>query len=141
MNSIRNSAKAIIIADECLLTIKNQDEEGFWYILPARCQRECREELSVDINVGDLVCMREYIGRNHEFAHDVDVHQIEFMFACSIHDGAQVGTGEQPDQWQVGYEWIPLDQLEDYRFYPKTLRRLLADYRQSQHPIYLGDVN
>ena len=152
MNSIRNSAKAIIIADECLLTIKNQDEEGFWYILPGggqhpgetltdALQRECREELSVDVNVGDLVCMREYIGRNHEFAHDADVHQIEFMFACSLHDGAQVGTGEQPDQWQVGFEWIPLDRLENYRFYPKTLRRLLAEYRRSQHPIYLGDVN
>ncbi|MGO8947752.1 MAG: NUDIX domain-containing protein [Ktedonobacterales bacterium] len=112
MNAIRNSAKAIIIVDMSLLTIKNHDEEGFWYILPGggqhsgetltdALQRECREELSVDVIVGDLVCLREYIGRNHEFEKDAKVHQIEFMFACSLQDGTSVGAGEQPDQWSA----------------------------------------
>ena len=152
MKPIRNSAKAIIVVDTCLLTIKNQDPDGFYYILPgggqhpgetltSALQRECREELSVDVNIGDLVCIREYIGRNHEFAQDADVHQIEFMFACSMQGGTSVGVGEHPDQWQVGFEWIPLDRLEAYRFYPKALRRTLAEYRSSQHPIYLGDLN
>ena len=42
LNPIRNSAKAIIIVDRCLLTIKNQDEEGFWYMLPGRRLRRGR---------------------------------------------------------------------------------------------------
>ena len=69
------------------------------------------------------------------------MHQIEFTFACSLQDGASVGTGEEPDQRQVGFEWIALDQLEAYRFYPKAIRHLLAENRERQHPIYLGDLN
>jgi 8-oxo-dGTP diphosphatase len=72
---IRNSGKAIIVEDGRLLTIKNQDDEGFFYILPGGGQhpgetltsavvRECREEVSVDVTVGDMVCMRECIGKN-----------------------------------------------------------------------------
>jgi len=34
MNHIRNSAKAIIIRDGCLLLIRNRDEEGDWFTLP-----------------------------------------------------------------------------------------------------------
>ena len=155
MKPIRNSAKAIIIVDARLLTIKCLDPEGFFYILPgggqlpgetlsSALERECREEISVAVTIGDLVCIREYIGKNHEFAKDAEVHQIEFMFACSLQDGTSVGPGEQPDQWQVGVEWIPLDRLETARFYPKALRRTFAEYGQSgrsQHPIYLGDLN
>lgn len=152
MNPIRNSAKAIIVADERLLTIKLQDEEGLFYILPGGGQypgetltdalrRECREELAVDIDIRDLVCMREYIGKNHEFTKDTEVHQIEFMFACSLQDGASVEMGGEPDQQQVGFEWIPLDQLEAYRFYPKAIRRLLGENEERQHSTYLGDLN
>jgi 8-oxo-dGTP diphosphatase len=150
---IRNSAKAIIIEDGRLLTIKNQDDEGFYYILPGGGQhpgetltsavvRECREELSVDVSVADIVCVREYIGKNHEFAEeDGDVHSMEFMFACSLQSGAVVAMGEEPDESQVGFEWIHLHQLQSYRFYPKAVRRVLAEPRQNQPPVYLGDVN
>jgi 8-oxo-dGTP diphosphatase len=153
MRPIRNSAKAIMIEDECLLTIKIQDHEGFYYILPGggqhpgetltgALQRECREEVSVEVNVADLVCIREYIGKNHEFAaKDGDVHQIEFMFACSLQPGGVVALGEDPDESQVGFEWIPLHQLLTSRFYPKALRRVLADQEREQHSIYLGDLN
>ena len=153
MKSILNSAKAIIIADESVLTITNQDRDGFFYILPGGGQhpgetltsalaRECREELSVDVDVEDLVCIREYIGKNHEFAAaDADAHHLEFMFACSLRDGSIVEVGEEPDEWQVGFAWIPLNQLETYRFYPKGLRRILAEYGRGQHPVYLGDMN
>lgn len=42
-------------------------------------QRECYEELGAKINVGELVWIREYIGKNREFADcDYDVHQIEY---------------------------------------------------------------
>jgi len=150
---IRNSAKAIIIVDARLLTIKNQDDEGFYYILPgggqqpgetltSALQRECREELSVDVDVANLVCIREYIGRNHEFATaDGDFHAIEFMFECSLREGGVVGAGELPDLGQVGSEWIPVDQLTACRFYPNALGLVLAEYGRGSHPVYLGDVN
>jgi ADP-ribose pyrophosphatase YjhB (NUDIX family) len=153
---IRNSAKALIIVDGHILATKNLDFEGVYYILPgggqqpgetltAALERECREELSVDVSVGGLVCIREYIGRHHEFADtDAEVHRIEFMFACALKDGAVVGDGDLPDDSQVGAEWLPLDRLGTYRFYPKTLGATLAEYGaygNGRHPVYLGDIN
>jgi hypothetical protein len=34
MKPIRNSAKAIVIRDGYLLSIRNRDADGDWYILP-----------------------------------------------------------------------------------------------------------
>ena len=153
MKPIRNSAKAIIIVDGHILATKNLDSEGVYYILPgggqqrgetltSALERECREEISVDVIVGNLVCLREYIGKNHEFAEsDAEVHRIEFMFACTMKDGAVVGDGDLPDDSQVGSEWLPLDQLETFRFYPTALRPILAEYGSGRHPVYMGDVN
>jgi 8-oxo-dGTP diphosphatase len=150
---IRNSAKAIIIVDGHILATKNLDAEGVFYILPgggqrpgetltATLERECREELSVDISVAELVCIREYIGRDHEFAEtDAEQHRIEFMFACYLKDGGVVGEGDRPDDNQVGTEWLPLDQIEAYRFYPKALRPILTEYGSGKHPVYLGNIN
>jgi 8-oxo-dGTP pyrophosphatase MutT (NUDIX family) len=150
---IRNSAKAIIVVNGRLLTIQNEDADGFFYILPgggqlpgetltSALQRECREEISVDVDVGDLVCIREYIGSNHEFdTADGDVHAIEFMFDCSLREGATVRVGGIPDSLQVGFLWIPLDQLEAYPFYPKALGHILAEPGRGSHLVYLGDVN
>jgi ADP-ribose pyrophosphatase YjhB (NUDIX family) len=150
---IRNSAKALIIVDNHILATKNLDAEGVFYILPgggqqpgetltATLERECREELSVDVSVADLLYIREYIGRNHVFAKsDADQHRLEFMFACTLNEGAVVGAGDLPDDNQVGAEWLPLDQLESYRFYPKALRPILAEYGSGKHTVYLGDIN
>ena len=79
MKPIRNSAKAIIIEDGRLLAIKLTDEEGFWYCLPgggqepgepleAALRRECLEEINCEIEICDLRFVRDYIGKNHEFA-------------------------------------------------------------------------
>ncbi|GAJ98969.1 MutT/Nudix family protein [Geomicrobium sp. JCM 19055] len=53
---IRNSAKAIIIDDNCVLLTKNEDRDGYFYLFPGGGQehgetlqqtliRECREEV------------------------------------------------------------------------------------------------
>lgn len=97
--TIRNSAKAIVIRDNCLLAIRNLDAQGDWYILPGggqehgetlpqALQRECLEELGTIVQVGTLKLVREYIAQNHEFANqDSQVHQMEFMFACEVPAG------------------------------------------------------
>ena len=153
MRPIRNSAKAIIVVGDRILCIKKRDDDGFYFILPGGGQkpgeplldalkRECREELSMDVAVHDLRFVRDYIGKNHEFAtFDADVHQVEFMFLCSIEQGSEVKPGVKPDEGQVGFEWLPLDRLEDYRLYPKVLRSLIRGSGQDSGPVYLGDIN
>lgn len=154
---LRNSAKAVIIEDGCLLVTVNQGENGRYYLLPGGGQeggetlhqtlrRECLEEIGADIEIGELLYLREYIGRNHEFvADDGGAHQVDFMFGCRLltrpsHDAAAI-----PDTWQIGLEWAPLEQLGGYQFYPQALiPRLIADGNRSSEvgdrPIYLGDV-
>ena len=153
----RNSAKAIIIQNGQLLTIRNRYLHGDFYILPGGGQehretlhqtlhRECKEEINADIVIGPLQFIREYIGAHHEFAeYDGDVHQIEFMFRCDLEEGQIPANGTLLDIYQVGISWLPVGQLEQYPLYPAVLIELLknelVDEINPAGPIYLGDVN
>ncbi|MCM2998307.1 MULTISPECIES: NUDIX domain-containing protein [Paenibacillus] len=152
MKPIRNSAKAIIIQQGKLLLTKNKDNDGFFYLFPGGGQehgevlketlkRECVEELGVQVEVQDLVYVREYIGKNHEFAAwDHDVHQVEFYFVCSLAQEAPAQMdGTQPDPDQIGVEWVDIRQLDHIRLYPKALGHQLVNNELNVR--YLGDVN
>jgi 8-oxo-dGTP pyrophosphatase MutT (NUDIX family) len=155
MSPIRNSAKALIIRDNKLLAIKKIDEEGFWYLLPgggqefgeslhATLRRECVEELGVEVIVGDIRFVRDYIGRNHEFAdHDGDAHAVEHIFECRLAEDAEPGMGPQSDVGALDVVWLELDRLDSYRLYPLGLRSLIVrvNHGDSDTPIYLGDMN
>ncbi|PFA67103.1 NUDIX hydrolase [Bacillus sp. AFS015802] len=148
---IRNSAKAIIIKENKLLLTKNKDGEGFFYLSPGGGQehgetlhdtlkRECIEEIGCEVAVGELLHVREYIGRNHEHAaFDSEVHQMEFYFTCTlINEWSNHQMPSNPDSHQVGVEWVELNELKEYRFYPKEIESHIVK-RTSK--IYLGDIN
>ncbi|MFP9129172.1 NUDIX domain-containing protein [Niallia sp. BSM11] len=153
--NIRISAKAIIIDNDKLLLTKNQDDEGYFYLFPGGGQehgetleqavrRECLEEVGEQVEVGSLVFIREYIGKNHEHASfDYDFHQVEHYFICNIENGQSEKTKlANPDTNQVGLEWLPIDKLLDYRIYPKELLQQIINYTQNiTTPVYLGDIN
>lgn len=153
MKPIRNSVKALIVEDSKILAIKLADEQGYWYVLPGggqepgetfhqALQRECLEEISTEVEIGDLRFIREYIGENHEFANwDANVHQVEFMFECRLPEGVQPRTGHVPDSTQLDVEWLDVATLDNYRLYPLALRPLIASFRDAGTPIYLGDIN
>lgn len=152
MNPIRNSIKAIIIANGSILLTKNSDPQGIFYLLPGggqepgetmidALQRECREELGVDVIAHDLEIIREYMGKNHEFAEwDGEAHQIEFMFRCSIAESSSFAPSN-PDTAQIGVEWVPIRDLPQHRVYPKALRAVIQEQPLSAPTVYLGDVN
>jgi 8-oxo-dGTP diphosphatase len=150
---IRNSAKAVIVKQGKLLALKMQENGSVYYILPGggqehgetlheALQRECEEELGVSVEVGDLLFVREYIGKNHELSvKHFDAHQTEFMFACSV-EGDEFALGTNPDKGQVGAEWIPIDELMDYQLFPRELRQHLISYNhEGRSLIYVGDIN
>lgn len=152
MDPIRNSAKALIIEDGKLLCTKNSDQFGIFYLLPGGGQepgetlpdavkRECREEIGAEIEVGDIVLIREYIGKHHAFAEwDAALHQVEFMFSCRLKPGTILQTGAVPDSMQIGYEWLDLKNIDHYRIYPERLKSALGADGTIQSPTYLGDV-
>ncbi|MCG7386127.1 NUDIX domain-containing protein [Paenibacillus sp. ACRRY] len=152
MKPIRNSAKAVIVQNGRLLVIRLEDQYGAAYVFPGGGQekgeelkdavaRECLEEIGQAVTVGELLHIREYIGKNHEFAEwDADIHQVEFYFECSLNDAsATVFEGSNPDDYQVAVEWIALEGLPSVRLYPQTIGELLLKREPSR--IYLGDMN
>lgn len=142
--------KAIIVRDQQLLTIVKQYPEGIAYILPGgkqefgetlehAIQRECGEELGVDVVVERLLFVREYIGAQHQYAElDRDVHIVDIMFACRVPESYTTQPGHAPDADQIGVQWLPLAQLQAYNFYPAALRKHLLAKLQD---VYVGDIN
>lgn len=133
MKPVRNSAKAIIIRDGHILTVKYADESGVYYALPGGGQlqgetlpdtllRECREELAVRVNILGLRFIREYIGADQESSwRDGDIHQVEFIYECALEPGHEPNKGAHRDQGMVDIAWLPVERISAYRFYPKNL--------------------
>lgn len=151
--NIRNSAKAVIIKDEQLLTVKIQENGHTYYILPGGGQehsetlhealkRECLEELGAEVEIGDLLFVREYIGKNHELAkYHAHAHQTEFMFLCDVHQDT-FNNGSNPDKNQTGTEWLPIKDLLQYKLFPQALRtHLISYFNKVKTPTYVGDIN
>lgn len=146
----RVSVKAMVVHEGRLLLIKKADESGVYYIFPGGGQehgealtetliREVREETGLAVAPGDLIVVRDYIGANHEFRETSShFHQVELYFSASLlASGHAVAT--QPDNGQIGLEWLPLEQVATSRIYPLSLREVFA--ARSAPRIYAGDVN
>ena len=150
---MRNSVKAFIVKDGKLLTIKGIDHLGDFYLLPGggqrpgetmlqALQRECREEINCNAEVGDILYIREYIGQNHEFSeYDREVHQIEYMFFCELPEACCPKIGNVPDNNQVDIAWLELSNLSEYRLYPQDMREIFSKFGNHRQRIYFGDIN
>jgi ADP-ribose pyrophosphatase YjhB (NUDIX family) len=153
MKPIRNSAKAVILHNGSVLAIRKKSGTREYFVLPGGGQehdetladavrRECLEEVGADVEVMDLLCIREYIGKNHEFAQfDSDLHQVEFFFGCKIRNPEAVAEGATPDRRQVGVDWLPISGIESTSLYPQSLKTFLAGMNREGRRVYLGDVN
>jgi ADP-ribose pyrophosphatase YjhB (NUDIX family) len=153
MRHIRTAARALVIREGKLLAIKMRDKTGIFYILPGGGQRhgetlqeglvrECREEIGTEVEVGDLLYVREYIGRNHEFrrAHHA-FHQVENVFRCTLPDPDGIGPGSEHDKKQIGVAWIPLADLAQTRLLPEVIKPYFTSDGFEIGTTYLGDVN
>ena len=63
------------------------------------------------------------------------------MFFCYLEQEQSLGKGHSLDKKQVGYQWIAIDALDEYRVLPKTLVGLLQSKNLNLENPYLGDVN
>ena len=155
MITLRNSVKAIIKENNKMLFVKQmaKDSGEVFYILPGGGQdggetfidtikRECFEELGIDIDVGDIELIREYIGKNHEFSHKhANVHQIEYMFSCFLKTPVDMSKATHTDLEQTGYKWIDFADFKNENIYPKILRTVYNNDGERMTNIYIGDIN
>ncbi len=148
---VRLSAKALVVRDGRLLLMRARDRWGTYYLLPGGGQkngetladalrRECLEETGVLAEPLRPRYIRDYVGKNHEFARwDKGFHQVEIMFVCRYEGKKR--TARVPDLRQTGAVWMPLARLEKIRLYPSVLKSLILPAGRFRGPVYLGDVN
>jgi 8-oxo-dGTP diphosphatase len=139
---IRNSAKAMILQDGCLLVSKIVDGDDSYYVLPGGGQepdeilsdtvvRECAEELGVRVEAGPLLFVVER-------TQGEDFHRIDFIFECRD-TGEKSEVGSNLDIRHAGYEWLPVDTLDAQPFYPAKLRSAIRRFSNAEvSGIYLG---
>lgn len=151
--TVRTAARALIVRQRRLLTIKMRDRSGLYYLLPGGGQvagetmpqtvrRECLEEIGCEVEVGEMIYLREYIGRNHSFAYaHRNFHQLEAVFRCRLRQPEAVCCGPNQDNKQVGIAWLDLDDIGHYRVFPSFLRDSFEDDEIRVARPYLGDVN
>ena len=68
-------------------------------------------------------------------------HQIEHVFVCEILNDSQLGNGHETDKKQIGYRWIKLNKLTEYKVLPSPIKSLLQTDDLTMSNSYLGDVN
>jgi 8-oxo-dGTP pyrophosphatase MutT (NUDIX family) len=152
-NHVRTSVKAVIIQNNQILLQIKRDALSQYAVLPGGGQhkgetlpealrRECQEEINAEVEVGDLLCVRDYISDHHEFAEaNEHVHELELIFACSLPEGYQPQAGQAPDPGQLEVSWVPLEKLAEVHLYPQALQHYLLHLDDPSRPIYLGDMN
>ncbi|MCB0608656.1 MAG: NUDIX domain-containing protein [Lewinellaceae bacterium] len=151
--SIRSAAKAIIIHEGRLLVNVYENEKGIHYALPGGGQdkeetlreavvRECREEINCAVEAGEMLFVREYINTRLKNCEGIEAfHQIDHFFRCRLLPGHQPAMGPGADQNQIGIDWLPLERLQEARFFPAALIPWLADLDAVERPVYLGAVD
>jgi len=136
---VRTAARALIVEVGSLLVVEYRDAEGPWYLLPgggqlheetleACLRREVREELEVDIEVGPLRYVREFLSSDHPGSHlGPGFHQLEVVFEARVVGAARPRMPASPDYLQRGVRWLRLETLMQHRLHPLSLRARLME--------------
>ncbi|QSO47346.1 NUDIX domain-containing protein [Alicyclobacillus mengziensis] len=142
---IRTTGRALLIHDGHVLAIKYQENNQVFYALPGGGQetgeslhqnfkRECQEELGIDVKIGELMFVREWLDEERH------VHQLEFIFECSSYTKIEAVHSVVPDGSQIGIEWLPIANILSHHIYPLEMREHLHNLvnGQTKIPVYLG---
>ncbi|KJY85188.1 pyrophosphatase [Vibrio galatheae] len=137
----RIRAAGIVIKEGAMLLLKVKDFSGEYWIPPgggmeaedrsskACVKREFKEEAGIDVQVGELICVREFFETqsqryNAEFFYLID------GFLGTPHLGNLSGLNDEGYIQSV--QWVPIPQLPDLRIYPPQLKNKLIDLIEAE---------
>lgn len=145
--SIRVAVRALIVRDDKVLVQRKAYEDGSEkYTLPGGAplpeetleqalERECLEEINVEVIVQDLVHVADYFKQRSTVPPTIR-HQVEMIFRCDIPQGSKPQNGSHPDKNQVAVEWVDKQALEQQLSSPGLGEKLFAD--KLPDSVYLG---
>ncbi|OLQ70097.1 DNA mismatch repair protein MutT [Photobacterium proteolyticum] len=142
----RISVRAVFYNQDHILLCKHQDERGFWYITPGggvehgetledTFHRELMEEIGLKATMGDVLCIRDLISDRSPTPYLPEhFHQIEIFVEGKTPNF--INTASKLDPAQIGYEWVPLERLDNILFFPAELVEMFKNREFST--IYQG---
>lgn len=144
---IRNAARALVVRDGGVLLLRKEYEDGaIRYALPGGAQeegetleqtlqRECVEEIGVEVRITGRLYVAEYF-RRRSSQPEVIRHLLECLFHCEVSADYQPHNGHRPDKHQVGVEWVPTVRLATASLSHPFLTQEVAEERVANP--YLG---
>lgn len=142
---IRNSAKAIIIKDGCILLNQCTSPMGSYYALPGGGQnhgetleeaivREIHEETGRAARPVRMCGVYEQITPGRGEGTD---HKVYFLFQCEL-ENDEVAAPTERDRYQLGTQWVPLKILSTTKLFPQTIRDNVEKMLASENTLFLG---
>jgi 8-oxo-dGTP diphosphatase len=127
----RLAVRSVIIQDRRILLAHYRGGGQEWYVVPGggveegetipeAFGRETREECGQALEMGELLFVREIMADRHETNLPKGFHQVELYFRSALPAESDLRMIE-PDENQVGLEWIDLETLSELDFYPKGM--------------------
>ncbi|MEI8634827.1 NUDIX domain-containing protein [Vibrio sp. PP-XX7] len=143
----RIRAAGILLQQNAVLLVRVKDATGEYWIPPGGgfetgdvstkgcLRREFIEEAGIDVEVGELICVREFLettaGRyNAEFFYHITDYQGE----PSLNNL----SGLNDEEFIQGIAWVPVAQLAEMRTYPADIQQLVEIIEQGQFSTHLG---
>lgn len=152
---MRHSVRAVIVEDGKLLCVKlvdcADDGQFYYYMLPGgealkienifdATVRHCLDKVNLKVKVHDLLFVRDY-KTQHYNGHELQVvHETEHIFLCHVLQKRDELWGTNPEENQIGVEWIPIRDLTEYEFSPPELSHVISSFCKGEIvDIYLSE--
>jgi 8-oxo-dGTP diphosphatase len=118
---IRVNVAAAIVRENQILAIEYDDESGLHYNLPGggveegetleeAVLREVREEAGVEVEIGRLLMVWEYVPTRENFRYGTQ-HKVGLIYEAHLLSGQEPDVTHRYDSHQTGVHWLPLEQV------------------------------
>jgi len=118
---IRVNVAAAIVRENQILAIEYDDESGLNYNLPGggveegetleeAVLREVREEAGVEVVIGRLLIVWEYVPERENFRYGAQ-HKVGLIYEARLKEGQEPDVTHRYDAHQTGVRWLPLEQV------------------------------
>ncbi|MBN2047747.1 MAG: NUDIX domain-containing protein [Anaerolineaceae bacterium] len=136
---IRVGVRGVMIQDQKVLLVKIIDETGMHFNYPGgevkrgeslheALKREIKEETCVDVTIGRLLMVWEYVPEKANYRYG-EIQKLSLLFLCHILPDQVAQLPRHPDPNQVDVTWVKLGTLKNLPVIPNIGDELARSLR------------